>query len=75
MSVVLSSLCANAKVSFPLGTFRDPQVAYFPKDAPARDLWALSSLSLPARKTNQHVLREFNNSFGIVTCMELGMKC
>lgn len=34
-------------------------------DAPARDLWALSSLSLPARKTNQHVLREFNNSFGI----------
>ena len=45
-----------------------PQVADFPKDAPARDLWTLSSLSLPARKTNQHVLREFNNSFGIVTC-------
>lgn len=34
-------------------------------DGPARDLWSLSSLSLPAQKPSEHVLREFNNSFGV----------
>ncbi|CAK9109747.1 TPR_REGION domain-containing protein [Durusdinium trenchii] len=36
-------------------------------DGPARDLWALSGLSLPAKPKQPHALREVNNRFGDVT--------
>ena len=37
------------------------------QDGPARDLWALSGLSLPAKPKQPHALREVNNRFGDAT--------